>query len=197
MASPSINADSLVNFAYQHRYEMIVSGLKEEHASLHLKLVKVQNNPVLDAFLTGGLKNGFFPNINSLTPNYVAGVGLRVPIFDATRRKNNIRLANVEINVTKQETEQTKREISSEVYQNEAQLSASLQKITQSEMQVKQAEEALELAKVSFSSGVITNLDLLDAETSAAESNVNLLKAKTDYAVSLARLNISIGRSIY
>jgi outer membrane protein TolC len=152
---------------------------------------------VLDAFLTGGFKNGFFPNINTMTANYVAGVGLRVPIFDATRRKNNIRLANVEINVTKQETEQTKREISSEVYQNEAQLSASLQKIKQSEMQVKQAEEALELAKVSFSNGVITNLDLLDAETSAAESNVNLLKAKTDYAVSLARLNISIGKSIY
>jgi outer membrane protein TolC len=197
MDTPGINADSLVNYAYQHRYEMIVAGLKEEHASLRLKAVKVQNNPVLDAFLTGGLKNGFFPDMNVLTPNYVAGVGLRVPIFDATRRKNNIRLANVEINVSKQETEQTKREISSEVYQNEAQLSASLQKIKQSEMQVRQAEEALELAKVSFSNGVITNLDLLDAETSAAESNVNLLKAKTDYSVSLARLNISIGRSIY
>jgi len=56
-------------------------------------------------------------------------------------------------------------------------------------MQVKQAEEALELARVSFSSGVIDAIiDLLDAETAAAESKVNLLKAKTDYAVSLARL---------
>lgn len=192
-----INDDSLVHFALEHRYEMIVAGLKEEHAALHLKVVKVQDNPVLDAFLSGGLKNGFFPNINALTPNFAAGVGLRVPIFDATRRKNTIRLANVEINVLKQETEQTRREISSEVYQNEAQLTASLQKIKQSEMQVKQANEALALAKVSFSSGVITNLDLLDAETAASESEVTLLKAQTDYAISLARLNISLGKSVY
>jgi outer membrane protein TolC len=196
LGSTGIVSDSLVHFALQHRYEMIVAGLKEEHAALHLKTVKVQNNPVLDAFLSGGIKNGYIPDLNLLTPNYAAGLGLRVPIFDATRRKNNIKLANVEINVLKQETEQARRDISSEVYQNEALLNASLQKIKQSNLQVRQAEEALELAKVSFSSGVITNLDLLDAETSAAESKVNLLKAKTDYAVSLARLNISIGRPI-
>ncbi len=191
-----IDPDSLVHFALQHRYEMIVAGLKEEHATLHLKTVKVQNNPVLDAFLSGGIKNGYIPDLNILTPNYAAGFGLRVPIFDATRRKNNIKLANVEINVLKQETELARRDISSEVYQNEALLNASLQKIKQCNLQVMQAEEALELAKVSFSSGVITNLDLLDAETSAAESKVNLLKAKADYAVSLVRLNISIGRAI-
>ncbi len=197
LGSSGLNPDSLVHFALLHRYEMIVAGLKEEQATLHLKVVKVQDNPVLDAVLSGGLKNGFFPNLNELTPNYVAGVGLRIPIFDATRRKNNIRLANADINMLKQETEQTRRDISSEVYQNEALVSSSLQKIKQCNMQVKQAEEALDLAKVSFSSGVITNLDLLDAETSAAESKVNLLKAQTDYSVSLARLNISIGKPVY
>jgi len=194
--SSGIDPDSLVHFALQHRYEMIVAGLREEHAALHLKVVKVQNNPVLDAFLSGGLKNGFFPNLNDPTPNYAAGLGLRIPIFDATRHKNSVKLAKVEINVLKQETEQTRREISSEVYQNEALLNASLQKIRQSSLQVRQAEEALELARVSFSSGVITNLDLLDAETSAAESKVNLLKARSDYAVCLARLNISLGKPV-
>jgi outer membrane protein len=194
--SSGLSSDSLVPYALRNRYEMILSGLKEEHADLHLKLLKVQNNPVLNAFVDGGLKNGFFPNINAMVPNIVAGVGLHVPIFDATRKKNTIRLANTEINILKQETEQTRREISNEVYQNEALVTSSLQKIKQSNMQVKQSEEALNLARVSFFDGVITNLDLLDAETLAAESKVNLLKAKTDYAVSLARLNISIGKPI-
>jgi outer membrane protein TolC len=193
LGSSGIDPDSLVHFALMHRYEMIVAGLKEEHAALQLRAVKVQNNPVLNAFLSGGVKNGFIPDLNEPTANYAAGLGLRIPIFDATRHKSYIKLANIEINVMKQETEQARREISSEVYQNEAQLNAALQKIHQSDLQVKQAEEALELAKVSFSSGVITNLDLLDAETSAAESKVNLLKAKADYAISLARLNISLG----
>jgi outer membrane protein TolC len=195
--SSDFDTESMVRFALQNRYEMIVAGLQEDHAALNLRLVKVQNNPVLDAFVNGSIKNGFFPNINALTPNYVAGIGLQVPIFDATRRKNNIRLANAQINVVKQETEQTKRDISSEVYQNEALVTSSLQKIKQSDMQVKQSEEALELARVSYATGAITNLDLLDAETVAAESKVNLLKAQTDYAVSVARLNISLGKPVY
>ncbi|MGA3014066.1 MAG: TolC family protein [Bacteroidales bacterium] len=191
------DTESLVRFALQNRYEMVVAGLQEDKAGLNLRLIKAQNYPELDAFINGSIKNGFFPNINVLTPNYVAGVGLRVPIFDATHRKNNIRLANAEINVVKQETEQTRRDISTEVYQNEALVTSSLQKIRQSDMQVKQSEEALHLAKVSYSTGAITNLDLLDAETAAAESKVNLLKAQTDYAVSMARLNISLGKPVY
>ena len=195
--SPGINQDSLVPFALQHRYEMILAGLKEEHAALHLKAVKVENNPALDAFLAGGIKNGYIPDLSVMTPNYAAGLGFRIPIFDATRHKNSVRLASVEINLLKQETEQARREISSEVTQNKAVLESSLHKISQCDLQVRQADEALGLAKISFSSGVITNLDLLDSETSAAESKLNLLKARSDYAISLARLNISLGRPVY
>ena len=36
----------------------------------------------------------------------------------------------------------------------------------------------------------------LGAETAAAESKVNLLKVRSDYAVSLVRLNISIGKPV-
>lgn len=195
--NPVADRDSLVHYALQHRYEMVLAGLKEARAELNLSAVRVQDNPVFNAFLAAGIKNGYIPDLNLLTPNFAAGLGLRVPIFDATRRKSNIRIATIEINSLRQETEQSRREISNEVYQNEALLNASLQKIKQSDLQVKQADEALELAKVSFSSGAITNLELLDAETSAAESKVNLLKAKTDYAICLSRLNISIGKQIY
>src|SRR5450830_55856 len=36
LGSTGIVSDSLVHFALQHRYEMIVASLKEEHAALHL-----------------------------------------------------------------------------------------------------------------------------------------------------------------
>ena len=190
------DTDSLIHYALEHRYEMIIAGMREEHALLYLKSVKVQENPELSAFLAGGWKNGFIPHLNELTANYEAGVGLHVPIFDATRRKNYIRLANAEISMLKQETDKTRRDIASEVYQNDASLQASLKKIQLSDLQVSQAEQALELANVSYTSGVITNLDLLDAETAAAESKLNLLKARTDFAINLVRLNLSVGKPV-
>ena len=196
LVQPNISRDSLIPYAVKHRYEMVIANLREKHSELHLKTIKAQNNPVLSAFASGGWKNGFIPDLSVFTGNYAAGVGLHVPIFDAGRRKNNIDMANASINMSKQESEQTNREISTEVFQNDANLQASLQKIRQSELQVQQAEEALALAKISFMSGSITNLDLLDAETAASESKVSLLKANIDYVIDVVRLNISVGKSI-
>jgi outer membrane protein len=195
LEQPKISFDSLFPYAIDHRYEMVLADLREKHSELHLRSVRAQNNPVLSAFLTGGWKNGYIPDLTVFTGNYAAGVGVHVPVFDATRQKNNIKMANAAINMSKQETAQTSREISTEVFQNEANLKASLQKIKQSELQVQQSQEALALAKVSFSSGSITNLDLLDAETAASESKVSLLKARIDYVIDVVRLNISIGKS--
>ncbi len=194
--SAETRTDSLISYALLHRYEMILARLREEHASLHLRSVKAQNMPVLNAYASGGWKNGYLPNLNTPTGNYAAGVGIRVPIFDATRRKNNIGMVNAEINITRQETENASREISTEVYQNQTSLNASVTKIKQSELQVEQAEQAFNLAATSFKAGVITNLDLLDSETALEESRVNLLKAKTDYAINQARLAVSLGKPV-
>jgi len=73
---------------------------------------------------------------------------------------------------------------------------ASLKKIDQSILQEKQAKEALDLAAISFKSGAITNLDLLDAETALEESRVNLLRVRIEYAINVVRLNISVGQPI-
>ena len=193
---PDVREDSLVTFALDHRYEMAMVKLRKEHSELHLRSVKVMNNPVLSAFANGGVKNGYFPDLNQPIANIAAGVGLVVPIFDATRRKYTIHLVNSEINMAKQDIDQVTREVSSEVYQNQQSLLASLKKIDLSTLQVRQAEEALSLAAVSFKAGVITNLDLLDAESNAEQSRINLLKARVDYAINVVRLDISLGLPI-
>ena len=193
---PGIRPDSLITYALEHRYELVMARLRQEHAELNLKSVKVQYNPSVGAFVDGGFKNGYFPDLNTFQANWAGGVGLKVPIFEATRHTNNMKIANTEISMTKQELEETTRNVSTEVFQNEISLQASLKKIDQGSLQVRQAEAALDLAAVSFRSGAITNLDLLDAETALEESRVSLLKDRIDYAINLVRLNISVGKPI-
>ena len=72
-----------------------------------------------------------------------------------------------------------------------------MQKITQSELQQKQAQQAYTLAETSFRSGVITNIELLDASTSLSEAGLSVLKAKIDYSLSLLKLKIALGEKIY
>lgn len=189
--------DSLIDYAIIHRNELMLVDLRKKHAELHLQSVKIENNPVLSAFASGGIKDGYFPDMNQPKANYAAGLGFRVPIFTATRHKNYLQVANSDIISINQDIEQGKREISSEVYRNANDLKTSLQKIEQSELQLEQAEEARKLADLSFRSGTLTNLDLLDSESLEAESRLNLLRVKTEYMINSAKLEISIGKKGY
>ena len=194
---PNINQDSLLNYAYSNRLEMGLSNEKETITGLQYNLVKSQNNPVLSLFASAGGKNGYPKDLATVKLNYAAGIGLKIPLFDGHRMKYNLVQTKSALNNATYDTEIARRSITNEVVESEANRLAAIQKIKQYELQVAQAEEAFSLAKVNYSTGAITNLDLLDAENIVSESRLMLLKSKVDYAASVFRLNISLGNKMY
>lgn len=194
---PDHPSDSLIPFAYAHRDETKILDEKTTIAGLKYKLIKVQNNPILQLYATGGEKNGFFPNINAMTANYVAGVGFKYPLFDGTRTKYSLLQAKSAMQTTSLETDIAKRNISSEVTENQENIFSALKKVEHNELQLKQAQEAFALAQTSFKAGSITNLDMLDAATSVSESKLLLLKSKIDYILNVYKLKASIGERLY
>ena len=201
LLTPQITAanDSLYNFAINHRSEMKIARQKSILTDTHLKIVNAQNNPSLNFNGTGGIKNGYFndkyQDVGKL--NYVVGIGLKVPIFDANRTKYNRIQAQSEIKSNIQETELTRRAIINEVIESKSNTETALKKVNQSELQLEQAEQAYSLADTNFKAGVITNLDLLDSSTAVAESKLALLKTKIEYSINFLKLKIALGEQIY
>jgi len=193
------SADSLCTAAYANRTELKLARQKEEIVKSRLDVINVQNNPSLNAFASGGFKNGYFNNKFEDTGkfNFAVGVGLKVPIFDANRSKFLKTIANADLEGNQQETELVRRNITTEVVECRANAEASLKKVKQSELQVQQASQAYELADINYKAGVITNLDLLDSYTALSESKLLLFKTKIDYTVSQQRLMIALGEKIY
>jgi outer membrane protein TolC len=194
---PVIPSDSVLSFAFRNRDEVLINEKKTSLAELRFGMTKLQNKPMLNLEASGGLKNGYIPDLNTITPNYVIGVGLRVPIFDGMKNKYNLAQAQSAINSLSYESDFTKRNISNEVYEAEALMYAAKKKVGQFELQLKQALKAYSLAETSFQSGVITNLDLLDANTSVSETSLMLLKARIDYVTSVYKLKAALGERIY
>ena len=197
VASPVIPSDSILSFAYHNRDEVLVNEKRATLAELRLGMTKLKNKPMLNFEASAGAKNGYIPDLAKFTPNYVIGLGFMVPIFDGMKNKYNIAQAQSGINTVSYEAELAKRNISNEVYESEALMFAANKKVSQSELQLKQAVKAYSLAETSFKSGVITNLDLLDASTSVSESSLMLLKARIDYAASVYKLKAALGERIY
>lgn len=194
---PVIPYDSILLYAFHNRDEVLINEKKESLAELRYGMVKLQNRPLLSFQASGGAKNGYIPYLDRITPNYVVGLGLRVPIFDGMKNKYNISQAQSAITSLSYESEITKRNISNELYEAEAYMFAAGKKINQFELQLTQALKAYSLAETSFKSGTITNLDLLDANTSVSESRLMLLKSRIDYAASIYRLKAALGERIY
>ena len=189
--------DSLISFAINHRDEMKIAQEKTILAELNYKVIKSKNNPVINAFAAGGWKNGFFPDLNTLTANYAAGIAFKYPLFDAFRTKNNLLLAKSTINTSGFETDMTKRTITNEVVENRLNINAAHKKIDQFTLQLEQAKQAKALAETSFKAGAITNLDLLDATTTVSESRLSLLKSQIDYILSIYKLKMAMGERLY
>jgi len=192
-----VPADSILSFAFRNRDEVLINEKKTSLAELRYGMVKLQNKPMVNFMASGGAKNGYIPDLNKFTPNYILGLGLRIPIFDGMKTKYNLSQAQSAITSLSYESDITKRNISNEIYETKSYMAAAGKKVRQFELQLAQALKAYSLALTSFKSGMITNLDLLDASTSVSESRLMLLKAKIDYAASVYKLKAALGERIY
>ncbi len=194
---PLIQTDSILSFALRNRDEMLINKRRTTAAELRYEIAGVQNKPMLNFIATGGAKNGYIPDLYKITPNYVVGIGLRIPIYDGSKTKYNLLQAKSAITSISYEIEYTKRNISTELSEAETYIHSAGKKVGQYELQLDQALRAYSLAETSFRSGSITNLDLLDSNTSVSESRLLLLKARIDYASSVYKLRAAMGERLY
>lgn len=192
-----LQGDSLIASAMQNRDEMKLAHEKAKLADMRYSITSSQNNPVFNGFLSGGFKNGYIPSMYDPKANFIAGVNLKIPIFDGKRKQYNMIQARSAIQTNDQETEIARRTIVNEVVESEANVKASQKKVDQSELQLLQATQAYNLGKVRFESGVITNLELLDGSTTVSESRLMLLKAKIEHTVDRYKLKSAIGERLY
>jgi outer membrane protein TolC len=86
--------------------------------------------------------------------------------------------------------------VTSEVLQVILDVKASLDKIQTSELLVRQAKGAIEMATVCYESGVVTNLDLIDAQTALAQAELFHVQALYHYVLSRYRPEQTIGTII-
>ena len=175
--SIALNTDSLLLAAVQQRPEMKLARDAEQSAQLQKKSSSLGNMPVLNVNLAYGLKNGYEPNIYTLRGNWMWGVQARVPLFDGGRVSHQEEEAEASLQAEQAHGRDVERQVRSDVEQVAADVQAALAKVKISEVQLRQAQEAVTIARMRYETGSITNLDLLDAETAESAAKLTNLQA--------------------
>jgi len=192
-----LDPDSLLAVALSQRPEMLLARDAETSLEIQSNLMSLGNKPSLLASLSLGFKNGYIPDLNQAKLNWTAGVQLQVPLFDGFRTRYQTEAAQADLAAARAHSLDVREQIRSEVRQALAEIRARQEKIATSELQLEQAEQALILAKTQYEIGVITNLDLLVAQTSRHEANLQHIRALYEMILSRFALQQTIGNKIW
>ena len=189
--------ENLLISAYAARPEMQLAEKQISISRLEESAARKAYNPSLDLSAAAGGKNGYPLQIDRMKLNYEAGVTLSIPLYEGGRRKQSASLARSAYNSAIYQKELIQKQVQQQVSENYYTLMSDYDKIEQLSRQVTLAQKAYEQAKVNYSAGSITNLELLTSSTNLSGSRLQLLQAKINYSVSYYKLQVSVGERIW
>ena len=190
------NNKSLIEVAFQKRPEMKLARDAENSAVVSKQVASLTNLPTLNIIASYGFRNGYEPNLDVLRGNWAAGINASIPIFNGNLREAKVEEAEANLKSSSAKILELERQIRSQVELAAEDLKASKSKIQTSELQVKQARDAVSRAQVKYRDGVITNLDLIDAETSLSEAELLRVRVSYENVINTYSLMKAIGTDI-
>ena len=183
----SLNVDSLSQLALQQRTELKIAHDAEQSAERQKSVSSLGNMPTLKVNAVYGLNNGYEPNIYPVRGNWVWGAQAEVPIFDGGRVGHQEEEAEAAVQSEQAHGRDVEAQIRSDVEQVAADVQAASSKVQISELQLRQAHDAVAIARTQYETGSITNLDLLDAVTAESAAKLMNLQALYRFVISKVR----------
>jgi len=185
-----------IKLDYGSRTEFNVLKYSEELSKLNVDRYKRGYWPSLSGFVNYQQViqgNNLFTNSIS-TPTSIAGLALKVPIFDGLYKKSKIQQAKLDLNNVQIQKDLLKSGI-------DFQLKASRENYINALETIKSRKKNLELAELIFSTvqtkykeGVGSSLEIIQSEQSLHQSQQNYLNALYDFIIAKLDVEIALGR---
>jgi outer membrane protein len=155
-----------------------------------LKAARSQFFPYLSVNGSVGFRNGYQPAINDMRFNYALGAGINVPILDAVKNKQQVKITKAIIH--QQELSITSLE---NTYRKDIELvlmdiTAAKEKISEMENQLSASREAMRITGVKYNNGTSTYLELINAAYNM--QRIMLQQIQIEY--NLCLFNIELAR---
>src|SRR5579883_337966 len=109
--------DTLESLAELHRSEIQVAKDAENTARLQVDAARLTNNPTLSANVTGGVKDGYLPDLTQPKLNWAGTVAFHWPLFDGGRVSSQVDQAEANYRAAQARTQDAIRGVRSDIEQ--------------------------------------------------------------------------------
>lgn len=196
------NGDSLYKAALAQRSDYALATHSKLTADLLLKAARLENMPVLGLHASAGFKNGFPddkmpPDISTPRLNWALGGQVSVPIYDGNKTRLHVTESERLCSAAEAGISDKEEHIKIDLNQALADVDASFARLDVSRTQVNTAARGLELARLKYDAGVITNLDVLDAANDFLQAQLAHLQDQFRFMMSVFDLDKVTGRVLY
>ncbi len=190
---PQVQSDlhQLVQVATENRPELNQLSYLEQIKKKEVAMVKANARPSLSLISNYQLDEN--EKLSKMNRIWNIGLSLNYPIFDGLVTKAKIQRTELNVEQLALQKEQTEDLVKFEVRSAylklmEAQTLIEVQKET-----IEQAREGVRLANLQYENGLITSVQLTDAQLALTQAKVSRLLSLRDYAVGHANLQKAIG----
>jgi outer membrane protein TolC len=186
---PFKNTDDALTQAQANNLDFLLQADKTKQAQADIDIIKSTNKPSVDLHGSTGFKNGYVPAVGEDRFNYNAGVTFKIPIYDGSKTKKQIKLQEDIVKQNQLATETLNHNYKKDIFQAYIDIQSNLERIQNTQGQIDEATSAEQIAKSRYQNGVGTNLDITNASNFVQRAELTRLQYQ--YQLCLAKVQLA------
>ena len=183
--------DSLLNEAVNSRTEIKKYQSLIDAQQKYIQVAKSGYYPSLSA---NANYNYAGPEISSLQQNWWLGMTLSIPVFKGFSNKSRVHQEEFAFKSLEKDFEQLKQQVSQEVWNAWLSVKESVERSSTSMKALESARENLSIAEGEYKEGIGSIIQLTDAQTTFVTAEQNYIQSLSDYKISNAELERTVGK---
>jgi HAE1 family hydrophobic/amphiphilic exporter-1 len=192
-----VPVDEAVRIAWENRPEARAVALSEQIYDSFIGIAQAEHQPSLDFAANWGYSVRQFDNFGQRDfQAWNLGINLKIPIFDGFRTAGKVVQARAERAKVTQDRVALENEIRLEAKGAWDRLSVAKGIYEAAELNVQQAQKALDMTQANYNYGAATLLDVLDAQAALTLAESTRAEALFEHANARARMRYVMAREV-
>ena len=189
----NISLQEAMDYAMKYRPEVLQAAIAVQEAERSIEIADAGNKPTVA--ITGGndWADNTFPGIDANKRSWKVAAGVTYNFYDGGATKAKVNQAKQDLLVARETEQKTRESVQLQVKQAYLNIRSAAQKVEETQTVVDQARENYRIQNIRYQAGVGINLDVLDAQLSLNQAQVNHIQALYDYNVGIAKLEQVMG----
>lgn len=189
----NISLQEAMDYAMKYRPEVLQAALAVQKAENNIDIADAGNKPIVSVKGSNDWGDTTFPGIDANKRQWSVGANLTYKFYDGGTTKAKVAQAKQDLLVARETEQKTRESVQLQVKQAYLNIRSAAQKVEETQTVVDQARENYRIQNIRYQAGVGINLDVLDAQLSLNQAQVNHIQALYDYNVGIAKLEQVMG----